>query len=153
MKSMFNTKKPIVSVFLILALVFVVISFFFSTKNNRNEIILEGKTFSVEIADMDVTRVLGLSGHAPLGDDEGMFFIFEHPGKYGFWMKDMTFPIDIIWIDQNFKIVHIENAISPETYPKIFYPKIPALYVLEIKASVAQKLDLKIADNVKFLKN
>jgi len=49
-----------------------------------------------------------------------MLFVFEEPKIRSFWMKDMSFPIDIIWVDEGLEIVGIEKRISPNTYPKTF---------------------------------
>jgi hypothetical protein len=126
---------------------------FFSYDNRKMEVELGGKTFSVKIADTNITRERGLSGHSSLLDNQGMIFVFDKPDTYGFWMKNMFFPIDIIWISQDLKINHIQMSVSPETYPKIFYPEEKSLYVLEISAGQSQVLNLKIGDSIRFVKN
>ncbi len=113
---------------------------------------LGGKSFFVEIASTNESKVKGLSFHKPLLEDEGMIFVFDTPDTYGFWMKDMTFPIDIIWIDENLRIVHIEKSLSPSTYPHIFYPESPVRYVLEITSGQSDELKIKIGDTVVFQK-
>ena len=125
----------------------------FSPTSDRSKVYVGGKYFSVEVADTDASRARGLSGHDPLGSSEGMFFIFEKLDKHEFWMKNMTFPIDIIWIDTDFKITHIEKSVSPDTYPKTFYPNTPSLYVLEISAGQSEQLGLKISDTLVFAKS
>ena len=114
------------------------------------QIVLGEKTFTMDVADTEVTQSQGLSGRSELLENGGMIFIFQNPDKYGFWMKDMLFPIDIIWIDQNFKIIHVEKSLLPSSYPKVFTPESLALYVLEIKAGEWEKLNLKIGDRVEF---
>ncbi len=89
---------------------------------------------AVEIADDDTERARGLSGRAALGENQGMLFIFDAPGDYGFWMKEMRFPIDIIWIDVNWQIVGITTNVSSNSYPQVFYPPLPIKYVLEVNA-------------------
>ena len=79
-------------------------------------------------------------------------FIFENEEIHSFWMKDMLFSIDILWIDSNFKIVHIENGVSPESYPKIFTPNTKSLYVLEISAGQVNILNMKVGDFIKIVK-
>ncbi len=118
-----------------------------------SQVILGGKVFRVEVVDTEALLQKGLSGHAPLQNNEGMFFVFQTPDNYGFWMKDMTFPIDIIWMDQNFKITHIESRVSPDTYPKIFYPNANSLYVLEISAGEASSLGVGVGGMVTFVRN
>ncbi len=118
----------------------------------KGEVFMGGKLFSVEIADTDVTRERGLSGHKPLLDNEGMIFEFKDSKIYRFWMKDMLFPLDIIWIDENLQIVHIEHSLYPETYPKTFFPPTKSLYVLEISAGQSDLLKIKTGDRVVFEK-
>jgi uncharacterized protein len=60
-----------------------------------------------------------------------MLFIYEESDMHSIWMKDMRFPIDIIWMDENFRVIHFEKNIEPVTFPKIFRPNSPARYVLE----------------------
>ena len=104
------------------------------------------KIYTVEIARTDTERTKGLSGRNSLATDTGLVFIFDKPDKYGFWMKDMNFPIDIIWFDENWKIVHIEDNLSPQSFPKIFYPKGLSLYVFEINAGEVERAHMKIGD-------
>ncbi len=98
----------------------------------------------VEIADTEEKRNLGLSGRASLESDHGLLFIFELPGEYGFWMKEMNFPIDIVWIDESWRVVSVEREVDPKTYPQIFYPPRAIKYVLEVPAgtTLAQGIDI-----------
>lgn len=97
----------------------------------------EGITYVVELAETKEEHALGLSGRTELDADMGMLFIFDQPGRYGFWMPDMHFPIDIIWIDADWRIVDISANVPPESYPKVFTPTSPAMYVLEVYAGNA----------------
>jgi uncharacterized membrane protein (UPF0127 family) len=90
----------------------------------------------------------GLSDVPYLASTTGMLFVFDKPDDYGFWMKDMEFPLDIIWLDQSFKIIHIEHDLSPSTYPNVFYPGSPAKYVIEVNAGIAQKFSLAIGETM-----
>ena len=63
-------------------------------------------------------------------------------------MKGMKFPLDIIWIDENYQIVHIEKSLSRTTYPKVFTSGVKAAYVLEANAGFAEKNSLRIGDQV-----
>lgn len=94
---------------------------------------------SVIIVDTDEKRMRGLSGMKTLPNDTGMFFVFDTSGKYGFWMKDMLFPIDIIWLDEDFKIITVAEDIFPNSYPQVFYPERAARYVLEVTSGVAER--------------
>jgi uncharacterized membrane protein (UPF0127 family) len=88
----------------------------------------------------------GLSGLSSLPFNTGMLFKFERPGIYAIWMKDMLFSIDILWLDEKFKITHIETNVSPSTYPKTFSNKIPSSYVLETEENFVQKNDLHVGN-------
>ncbi len=84
------------------------------------------------VSDTDDERAQGLSGKEGLGEDEGMLFVFEYPAKHGFWMKDMNFAIDIIWINAEKQVLGIERGVEPATFPQVFYPPDKVLYVLEV---------------------
>jgi len=117
----------------------------------KGEIKTGSITLPVDIADDSCKQTLGLSGKASLNND-GMLFIFENAGNYGFWMKDMNFPLDIIWINSNFEIVGIEKDLYPETFPKLFGQNYFAKYVLEISAGNSQKNNINIGDKIIFFK-
>jgi len=133
-------------------IVFVVIIIFLWPRGYVKQVILRSKIFTVETVDTQALLEKGLSGRSLLAPDEGMLFVFQKPDKYGFWMKDMNFPIDIIWISPDFRIVSIEKSVSPSTYPTIFSSKEASLYVLEISAGEADKIGAKIGDMVTFVK-
>lgn len=94
-------------------------------------------TITLERAETEYARQQGLSGREGLQTDTGMLFVFEEPGQYPFWMRDMRFSIDIVWLDEQFTVVHVENDVAPETYPELFAPTRDALYVLELPAGEA----------------
>ena len=111
---------------------------------------LPNKDISIIVVDTPETMQKGLGGRELLSGDEGMLFIFAKPELHGIWMKDMKFAIDIIWIDEEYKIVHIESNVSPQTYPKTFWPLAKSLYVLETKAGFALENELKVGDILNF---
>lgn len=94
-------------------------------------------TIAVMIAETPEEREHGLSGRTTLDADMGMLFVFDHPDRYGFWMPNMLFPLDIIWIDANWRIVDIAPGVTPASYPLVFKPKSEAQYVLEVNAGNA----------------
>ena len=124
----------------------------FCYKTSESKVILNGKTFSVEVVSTKPALERGLSGHKPLLDNQGMLFVFQKPDNYGFWMKNMFFPIDIIWIGADWKVVHMEKSVSASTYPKIFFPNSPAQYVLEVNSGISDAINLKVGDTAKFVK-
>ncbi len=104
-------------------------------------------TVAVEVESTEAAREQGLSGRAPLSDGSGMLFVFQQPGNYGFWMKDMNFALDMIFADSQGRIVTIVQDATPESYqqnpPKVFYPTAPILYVLEVPAGFAVTHNIK----------
>jgi hypothetical protein len=107
----------------------------------------------VDIAITDKQLQDGLAIKNSLKENEGMLFFLGEPRKASFWMKDMKFPIDIIWLNESFSIVHIERELQPcESIftCKTFKPNSDALYVLETIAGFANKHDLKIGDVINF---
>ena len=107
------------------------------TLKERKTIQIGKSKLSAEVADTMIKQVRGLSGRASLSEDEGMLFVYQSPQMLSFWMKDMRFSIDIIWIDENKTIVSILSDISPDTFPQTFAPPTPAQYVLEVQAGWA----------------
>ena len=100
-------------------------------------IIIGGVSVAVEVADTESSRERGLSGRASLPQGQGMLFVFDTDGERGIWMKYMRFPIDIVWADASGTVVTIVGDVAPGTYPKVFYPSVPARYVVELPAGFA----------------
>lgn len=103
----------------------------------------------VEVANTKASRELGLSGRKSMSDEEGLLFVFDEPGRYGFWMKDMTFALDLVWINEDGIVVSLEREVATSTYPKVFMNQSGASYVLEINAGQAQKFGLYLGSKVK----
>ncbi len=115
---------------------------------------VNNKVFKVEVADDQTERALGLSGREALAEEKGMLFLFEKPGYYSFWMKNMKFPLDIIFINED-KIVTVVNNALPQSAENtnnnasLYQPTERANKVLETNAGLAQKYNLKKGDTVK----
>ncbi len=116
------------------------------------QVVVGKHTFRVDVADEPVERYQGLSGREKLDDGGGMLFIFEKPDLYGFWMKDMRFSIDIIWIKRG-RVAGISEKLDPSSYPKLFYPPEPVDYVLEISSGEASRRGIKVGDTADLLIN
>ncbi len=119
-------------------------------KKSGGEVRIAGQVLEVTIADTPEMQMMGLSGTAGLAEDEGMLFIFDQPDAYKFWMKDMLFPIDMIWLDSDKRVIHIKENAVPESYPESYGPKEDVLYVLETAAGFTHKYNLKIGDRAEF---
>lgn len=102
---------------------------------------INGYNISAFIADTNEKRTNGLSRVENLDKDQGMLFVFDYPSKQEFWMKEMNFPIDIIWINDNYTVIHIERSLEPcvTTFMcPLYSPSNNAKYVLETSAGFAE---------------
>lgn len=118
---------------------------------------IAGRTIQFELADEPKEQSLGLGGRTGIEENQGMLFTFTVPDFPIFWMKDMNFPIDIIWLRHN-EIVDIsaEAQIQPGAKDEAllqYTPKQPSDYVLELKAGWAARNGLKIGDKVQITRH
>ncbi|MCX6719260.1 MAG: DUF192 domain-containing protein [Candidatus Taylorbacteria bacterium] len=107
------------------------------------------RDIQAEIADTDSKMQLGLGGRSSLARSAGMLFISE-PRIQEFWMKDMYFPIDIVWIDQNKKVIGIIRSLSPDSFPSVVTSGIPVPYVLELNAGKAESFGIATGTVLRF---
>ncbi len=116
--------------------------------------IVNGKVLSLEIADSPEERRVGLMFRDPLPENHGMLFIFGREQAYSFWMMDMKFSLDIIWIDSNGIVVHVENDVPPcSAACPSYQPNVSALYVLEVNAGFADSIDLRAGTFIDLILN
>ena len=111
---------------------------------------INNREISVEVAKTIEEREHGLMGRKDLGKDEGMLFIFETEGRYGFWMKDTYVPLSIAFIDKEGRIVRITDM-KPRTLESHIPPQ-PILYTLEMKKGWFSNNGIKVGDTVRFSK-
>lgn len=122
-----------------------------SVVNNKQNLLTPNGVISVEVADNPQTRQKGLSGRENLADNEGMLFIFDDVDTRNcFWMKDMKLTIDMVWLDEDKKVVTLETGVSPDTYPQSFCPDEPVKYGLEIGNERARELGINVGTKLKF---
>ncbi|MBU6500710.1 MAG: DUF192 domain-containing protein [Patescibacteria group bacterium] len=111
-----------------------------------------GTTFKSEVASTILQRTIGLSGRDSLPEGEGMLFIFNGYGNYGFWMKDMKFPIDMVWISGDKVVGFVENAMpEPDKTVfglKVYYPPEAVDKVLEINAGDVGRYGISVGQSV-----
>ena len=121
------------------------------TKTSPPTIKIGQAAVSVEIADTPEKRTSGLSGRTALLPNAGMLFVFDNEDYHTFWMKDMNFPLDLIWIGSDMKVVDMFKNATPDTYPKYaFKPDQPAKYVLEINTGWLERNKINLGDEVVF---
>ena len=111
-----------------------------------------GRKIQAELAETPDERARGLMFRDSLAADRGMLFIFPTPDFHGFWMKNCRFPIDIIWLSSEKKIVHIERAVPPckEDPCPTYGPMRKARYVLEVVADFSRGEKLQLGDAIEF---
>lgn len=112
--------------------------------------LLAGQEITIETVSTQPARQRGLSGRPSLPENSGLLFDMGTDGLHGIWMKDMNFPLDIIWFDPQFTVVHIEQNATPESYPEIFRPTVLSRYVLEVNAGYVAKNTIKVGDSATF---
>ena len=115
-----------------------------------SEACIRGNCYALELALTPAQRAKGLMEHVTLPSGRGMLFVFEQPGQYGFWMKNMDFPIDILWIDGEFRIADVRQNVPPcvRARCEVYYPSQDALYVLEIPAGEVSRLRIVPGDKI-----
>jgi uncharacterized membrane protein (UPF0127 family) len=100
------------------------------------------------VADTMSSRIKGLSETPYLPDVVIKLFAFGVPGPHSIWMKDMNYAIDIIWIAEEGQIVHIEENVSPDTFPQSFASPIPAWFVVEVNAGFVAEHDVQVGEEL-----
>lgn len=120
--------------------------------SNDRTVQVNGQTFNTEVPANQAEFNKGLGGRPCILPNQAMLFPFKQPGQYAFWMKDMKFPIDIIWINANHQVVANKINLQPSTYPNSFEnpQNLPSQYVLEIKANRSQELKISLGTVVYF---
>ncbi len=123
-------------------------------KYNVGRVIFDNVWVNSEIVDTPEERERGLMFHRKLTEKESMLFIFDSEGIYKFWMQNVFFPIDIIWIDSSLSIVYIKKNAPPCTRKRCptYTPPVNAKYVLEVMANFTEKYNIKVGDHVKIMR-
>lgn len=150
------TKNNKISGFIILTVIFslILLSAYFiwmSFSFNGKRIIIAGQTLNIKIAQTAKEQAIGLSQTKALGENQGMFFVYDHYLIPTFWMKDMSFSIDIIWLKDDIVMGYEKNLPIPkgDTDLPLYQPKTFINHVLEVSAGFVDKYGLKIGDEVK----
>ena len=152
--------KKLIIVYIVLIVAVILLALFRTGGNltslnpfkSKGEAQINDKKISLIIAKSDKDRMNGLSGRGSLPEDQGMLFLFDTKGKYGFWMRDMKFAIDIIFIDDDTVVSLVENAPSSIQTPDltVYYPDAPVNRVLEVNSGGAKKLGIQKGTKITF---
>jgi len=112
----------------------------------------DGFQVTAELAVTEEQRQRGLMFREQIKEDQGMLFIFETEDIYAFWMKNMRFSLDLLWLDSEHRIVHVEENVPPcanEPCPS-YEPSRPARFVLELVSGSVKKHNLRLGDRLEF---
>lgn len=114
----------------------------------RGTIKVDNIPLQVQIADTEPRRIRGLMFQDELSYDRGMIFVFDEPGLYSLWMLNMQFSLDMIWFDENGKVVYIEKNVPPCKTPletmtcQSIVPEGDSKYILEVTAGFVDKYNI-----------
>ncbi len=109
---------------------------------------IDDLVITAQIACSDEEQERGLSGQERLALGTGMLFPFPDDAPHFMWMKGMEFPLDMLWISSDGTIVHVEEYISPDTFPASFSSPTPSRLVLEINAGIISSSGVSIGKKV-----
>jgi hypothetical protein len=126
------------------------------TAQNRDGVRAEvrfprGRVWAAEIADTPDRRARGYMFRREIGEDDAMIFVFPDDDFNSFWMKNTLVPLDMIWMDDDFTVIHIEALAPPckaDPCPG-FGPPRKSRYVLEVKGGMAGREGLKVGDRLR----
>jgi hypothetical protein len=116
----------------------------------NQQISLSQTPLKVQVVSKLADQQKGLSARQTLPAGAGMLFVFSEPVRPGFWMKDMRFSLDLIWLDSERKVTSISPNLGPKTYPQTFYPSRPIKYVLEVNAGWAASHKIKLGAQLRY---
>jgi uncharacterized protein len=114
---------------------------------------VNGVELTADLAATNDQRSKGLAVKDTLSENEGMLFVFSTEREHSFWMKNMKFPIDIIWIDSHKEVVHIEHSLEPcvsDSPCQTYKPNDDSLYVLETVAGFSEEYNVTDGTLVEF---
>jgi len=143
--------KKIINFIAILIIFYILfIGFSRESEDTKENICFKENCLTIEIADSQTERLLGLMYRKNLDKTSGMLFVFEEENIYPFWMKNTLIPLDMVWINENQKIVFIKESAQPckTIICPTTTPDKKAKYVLEINAGLVKKLNINIGDIV-----
>lgn len=116
----------------------------------KTTLFLGDGVFTAILAQTPDTRTQGLSGTSQLAADQAMLFAFTHDDRWSIWMKDMNYPIDVVWLDADKHVVYIVKNMAPDTYPKQYAPERAARYVVELPAGTVEAKSIGLNSVARF---
>ena len=119
-----------------------------SADSTTKTIQIDEAVIRAELATTEVEQLRGLSDRPPLAANTGMLFVFQNSTNWGIWMKDMNFPIDVLWITDDLKISDIVENMLPSSYPNIYTSHVPTKYVLEVPVGTVKEYGITVGQSV-----
>ena len=107
-------------------------------------------TFTATIADTNDARMKGLSGTLHLPADQAMVLAHDENGFHSIWMKDMHYAIDVVWLNESKQVVDYVINVPADSYPRVFSPKQPVRYVVELKSGTVKAKDIRVGQQAIF---
>ncbi len=145
-------QKVLILILVLFLILILILSLGFFQKRKQRQVCFNDHCFDVEMAETPVQRAKGLMFRKKLKNNQGMLFVFKTEKEYDFWMKNVSFPLDIIWLNNNKQVVFI----SPDTQPCnnskciAIRPNANAKYVLEINGGLVKEIGLKVGSQLIF---
>lgn len=143
-----STTLIISSVVLVIGITFVMVFLPMLFKPESKLFVGDG-VFRTEVALNNISREIGLSGRSEIGDDQALLMVFPNESKWGIWMKNMNFPIDVVWLNKEKKVISVVKNFSPDD-AITRYPTSPALYVIEFPAGTTDEKSIEVGKTALF---
>jgi uncharacterized membrane protein (UPF0127 family) len=126
-----------------------------SQKNEIKNIKIGDKNYELEVVKTSEDMKKGLAKFEDIQNNQGMLFVFDTPGRWSIWMKDMKFNIDIIFLNEMKEVVTIYKNVKFENHENVFeyrkyLPDYDSKYVIELKEGEADQNKIKIGDKINF---
>jgi hypothetical protein len=146
-----HNKKAIYLVVLVVIAVVVGLTVWKSLSSSQFVTLRAGSvTYELTDATSLAQQEKGLGDRSSLPTNQGMLFSFSGSGVRCFWMKDMEFPLDIIWLSSTKQVVYIQSHALPSSYPKTFCPAASAQYVIELNSGQTKLKHIHIGQTLAF---
>jgi uncharacterized protein len=140
-------RKWVVRILITLAVVAGVGYLVWQLNDQQQALRLHGHTYHISIMRTREELMRGLSGTNSLPANQAMVFVFPGDDKWAIWMKDMKYPIDIVWLDKNKLVVYLIKNAQPSSYPKTqFKPDRDTRYVIEFPSGTIDMTGIRVGD-------
>ncbi|MDP1723021.1 MAG: DUF192 domain-containing protein [Candidatus Gottesmanbacteria bacterium] len=141
--------KKLIAIAIILVGIFSI--WFYSRHPLQTTVTVRNTTFIVDVAVTAKEKEVGLGNRGSLTPDRGMLFVYDIKARYPFWMRNMHFPIDILWIDDR-TIVDISKNVPTSDKPlnqlPIYHPNVPVDKILEVNAGLVDEYAITVGDKI-----